>query len=65
MLWLLFRLMFGSGAVKLASGDPTWRNLTALAVSLRNAADSHAARMVRASSARVVQQGIDGGSPRD
>jgi hypothetical protein len=30
LLWLLFRLMFGSGAVKLASGDPTWRNLTAL-----------------------------------
>jgi len=30
MWWLLFRLMFGSGAVKLASGDPTWRNLTAL-----------------------------------
>jgi hypothetical protein len=30
MLWLLFRLMFGSGVVKLASGDPTWRNLTAL-----------------------------------
>ena len=30
MLWLLFRLMFGSGAVKLASGDPTWRDLTAL-----------------------------------
>jgi predicted DCC family thiol-disulfide oxidoreductase YuxK len=28
--WLLFRLMFGSGVVKLASGDPTWRNLTAL-----------------------------------
>jgi hypothetical protein len=28
--WLLFRLMFGSGAVKLASGDPTWRGLTAL-----------------------------------
>ena len=28
--WLLFRLMFGSGLVKLASGDPTWRNLTAL-----------------------------------
>ena len=31
MLWLLFRLMFGSGAVKLLSGDPTWRNFTALA----------------------------------
>jgi len=28
--WLLFRLMFSSGAVKLASGDPAWRNLTAL-----------------------------------
>ena len=29
-LWLLFRLMAGSGVVKLASGDPTWHNLTAL-----------------------------------
>lgn len=28
--FLLFRLIFGSGVVKLASGDPTWRNLTAL-----------------------------------
>jgi len=28
--WLLFRLMFESGFVKLASGDPTWRNLSAL-----------------------------------
>ncbi len=28
--WLLFRLMFSSGVVKLISGDPTWRNLTAL-----------------------------------
>ena len=28
--WLLFRLMFESGAVKLLSGDPSWRNLTAL-----------------------------------
>jgi predicted DCC family thiol-disulfide oxidoreductase YuxK len=28
--WLLFRLMFESGVVKLASGDPTWRNLSAL-----------------------------------
>jgi hypothetical protein len=31
MWWLVFRLMFGSGLVKLASGDLTWRNLTALA----------------------------------
>ena len=31
LLWfLLFRLMFSSGVVKLSSGDPTWRNLTAL-----------------------------------
>jgi hypothetical protein len=31
LLWfLLFRLMFSSGAVKLISGDLTWRNLTAL-----------------------------------
>ncbi len=30
LLWLLFRLMFSSGFVKLGSGDPTWRNLTAL-----------------------------------
>jgi predicted DCC family thiol-disulfide oxidoreductase YuxK len=31
LLWfLLFRLMFSSGMVKLTSGDPTWRNLTAL-----------------------------------
>jgi lipase maturation factor 1 len=30
LCWLLFRLIFSSGFVKLASGDPTWRNLTAL-----------------------------------
>lgn len=29
--WLLFRLTFLSGAVKLTSQDPVWRNLTALA----------------------------------
>lgn len=28
--WLVFRLMFSSGVVKLSSGDPTWRDLTAL-----------------------------------
>lgn len=28
--WLIFRLMFFSGVVKLLSGDPSWRNLTAL-----------------------------------
>jgi len=30
--WLLFRLMFLSGAVKLLSGDPSWRHFTALPV---------------------------------
>src|SRR5205823_2235061 len=31
LLWLLlFKLMFLSGITKLASGDPTWRHLTAL-----------------------------------
>src|SRR5204863_9097059 len=30
LLWLLFRLNVGSGAIKLASGDLTWHNLTAL-----------------------------------
>lgn len=29
--WLLFRLMFLSGVVKLTSHDPVWRNLSALA----------------------------------
>jgi predicted DCC family thiol-disulfide oxidoreductase YuxK len=28
--WLVFRLNFASGVVKLSSGDPTWRSLTAL-----------------------------------
>jgi predicted DCC family thiol-disulfide oxidoreductase YuxK len=30
VLWLLFRLTFASGYVKLASGDPAWRSLSAL-----------------------------------
>jgi len=30
--WLLFRLMFLSGVVKVASGDPSWRHFTALPV---------------------------------
>ena len=30
LYFLLFRLMFSSGIVKLASGDPTWKNFTAL-----------------------------------
>src|SRR5262249_17992521 len=30
VIWLLFRLYVSSAAIKLTSGDPTWRNLTAL-----------------------------------
>jgi predicted DCC family thiol-disulfide oxidoreductase YuxK len=30
--WLLFRLLFGSGIVKLLSGDATWRDFTAMPV---------------------------------
>jgi hypothetical protein len=30
LCWLLFRLMFTSGIAKLLSGDPTWRDLSAL-----------------------------------
>lgn len=30
VIWLLFRLMFLSGVVKLTSGDPTWRDLSAM-----------------------------------
>jgi len=31
MLWLVFRLHVESGAAKLLTGDPTWRDLTAMA----------------------------------
>src|SRR5437867_5111228 len=30
MLWLVFRMNVESGAAKLLTGDPTWRNLTAM-----------------------------------
>src|SRR5213594_3026579 len=30
MLWLVFRMNFESGAAKLLTGDPTWRNLSAM-----------------------------------
>jgi predicted DCC family thiol-disulfide oxidoreductase YuxK len=32
LVWLLFRVMLSSGVVKLASGDASWRSLTALRV---------------------------------
>jgi hypothetical protein len=32
MRWLLFRVMFESGVVKLVAGDPHWRDLTAMEV---------------------------------
>ena len=30
LLWEWFRIYFESGVVKIQSGDPTWRNLTAM-----------------------------------
>lgn len=36
LLWEWFRIYFESGVVKLASGDPTWRNLTAMYVYYQN-----------------------------
>src|SRR5207249_3858668 len=30
MLWLVFRMNFESGAAKLLTGDPTWRDLSAM-----------------------------------
>ncbi len=32
MRWMMFRVMFEDGLVKLTSGDPHWRNLTAMEV---------------------------------
>ena len=49
--WLMFRFMFMSGVVKLLSGDPSWWNLSALAISLSHPAAAHAARLVRSADA--------------
>ena len=46
--WLLFRLMLLSGAVKLLSGDPAWRTLTALQFHYQTAAAADPARLVHA-----------------
>ena len=52
--WLLFRLMFLSGVVKLTSHDPVWRDSTALSLSLHDAAAADAARLVHVSTAARV-----------
>jgi hypothetical protein len=44
--WLLFRLMFLSGVVKLTSHDPVWRDWTRSGVSLHDAAAADAAGLV-------------------
>ena len=54
--WLLFRLMFMSGVVKLASGDPSWRALTAHALPLPDAAAADTAGLVHAPIAGVVPE---------
>ncbi len=46
MRLLLFKLMLQSGLVKLMSGDPSWRGLTALQYHSLVPASAHAARVV-------------------
>ena len=57
--WLLFRLMFESGAVKLLSHDPTWRNLTALAVHYQTQPLPTPHRLVHDAGAAVVPESVD------
>ena len=62
--WLLFKLMFQSGCVKLLSGDPAWRNLTALELPLRNPAAADVDRLVCAPVAGVGADGLGGRNVR-
>ena len=55
----VFRFLFLAGVVKLASGDATWRSLTALALSLLDAAAADAARLVRRAAPALAARGGD------
>ena len=48
--WVLFRVMFGAGLIKLR-GDPCWRDLTCMSVPLRDPAAAEPVQLVSASSA--------------
>ncbi len=41
--WLVFRFPFMAGIVKVLSGDPTWRGLTALTYHFETATAAHTA----------------------
>ena len=57
--WLVFRLMFESGVVKLTSGDPTWRAWDALRVPLRDAAPADLDELVHAPAPALVPGALD------
>ena len=63
--WLLFRLMFESGVVKLTSRRSSWHNLTALNVHFETQPLPTLDRLVRASGAGLDAQGRRGGDVRD
>ena len=58
--WLLFRLMFLSGVVKLTSHDPVWRDFTALAFHYMTQPLAHAAGLVHVPVAAAVPTLFDG-----
>ena len=58
LVWLLFRLMLSSGAVKLASGDAAWREPHGPPRSLRDAAAATVDRVVRAPAPGRVPDGL-------
>ncbi len=52
--WEWFRIYFESGIVKIASGDPQWRNMTAMDEYYQNGPVAHVDRLVSATSATLV-----------
>ena len=58
--WLLFRLHFESGAAKLLTGDPSWRDLTAMVSYYETAPLPHLDRLVLPSVAHMGAQADNG-----
>ena len=58
--WLVFRLMFQSGVVKLTSGDPTWLELDGPRLSLLHAAAANVDELVRPPDAGLVSVAVNG-----
>ena len=59
--WLLVRLLFASGVVKLSSGDATWHDLTALTYHYETQPLPNLDRVVRASTAHGLAARFDPG----